>query len=412
MTTRADRRSPATPAEPTVMRQHSLRSANLGLVLRAVLTGDSPSRADVAARTGMTRSTVSRLVDELMAGGLLAELEPLTGARGRPATPLVAAAGTVAALGLELSVEHVFAHVSDLAGNVLAEGHRLGDFAHMRPAASLAVVADLANECIYALSPEARVAGVHLAIPGLVDVPGRQVLRAPNLGWTGVAPVPLLAEAGLAVERQHFALGNEADCAALALALEAPGRPGKHSAFLYVSGEVGVGSAVVSNGELVTGQHGWAGEIGHLCVDPHGLVCACGATGCLETVAGLAHILAAARLDTTEQLLVALADGDRVAREAVDRAGRALGIAVSGAMNLLDLPEVVLGGHLAAMADRIVPLLREEMTVRVLSAPYAETAISVDVDPATRPAVGAAYAGLDVVLTDPGRWLEESRAAS
>jgi predicted NBD/HSP70 family sugar kinase len=96
------------------------------------------------------------------------------------------------------------------------------------------------------------------------------------LDWVGVAPAPQLKGA-LGVD---VWVGNEADLAAGAVAEIAPGRAGRLADFLYVSGGSGVGGAVVVDGEVHTGSRGWAGEIGHVCVDPAGPACGCGSTGC------------------------------------------------------------------------------------------------------------------------------------
>src|SRR5699024_10529543 len=116
------------PGERAV-RQESLREHNLALVAREVLTATSaPSRADVAARAGLNRATVSRLVAELVAGRLIVEDEPVAAGAGRPATPLRPAPGTVGGLGLEASIDYLGARALDLAGNTIAEEILPGDY--------------------------------------------------------------------------------------------------------------------------------------------------------------------------------------------------------------------------------------------------------------------------------------------
>ena len=128
-------------------RQSTLRTANLALVARQVLSSPEPvSRADVAAATGMTRSTASRLADDLVAAGILAELDPApaTGP-GRPAVPLAPPRGTFMALGLEVNVAHMAVRAIDLSGQVLAEHVVVDDFADSDPATVLARLADSAR---------------------------------------------------------------------------------------------------------------------------------------------------------------------------------------------------------------------------------------------------------------------------
>jgi predicted NBD/HSP70 family sugar kinase len=387
------------------LRQANLRHANLALVARTVLAADEPpSRADVAASTSLTRSTVSRLVDELIAGGVLEEVESVVGGPGRPgrpATPLRAAAGHFAALGLQVGVGHLAARLVDLAGTVVAEQLVVADLAGSTPGPTLRRLRTLATRVLTAAPSGVRVIGAGLALPGIVDVASGRLLSAPNLGWEDVTPATSLAGtlAGLGLR-----VGNEADLAAYAFAQPAPGRWREPSDFVYLSGEVGVGGAVVVDGAVMTGRHGWAGEIGHVCVDPDGPPCRCGSTGCLERYAGRLAMLSAAGLDAAtppSELAERAGGGEEKAVAAVRSAARALGIALSGVINVLDIPTVVLGGHLARVGDLLVPEVERLLGRRVLSAHWVEPHILVAPDDPAAGATGAALLELQRVVTDP-----------
>lgn len=389
-------------------RQSSLRSLNLATVLKQLYgAATPPSRADIAAATGLTRSTVSRLVDELIVHGFARDLDPVfDGQRGRPAVPLAPPAATWAGVGLEVNISHLAVRVVDLAGGVLAERIVTGEYAGVAPKRTLEALAELAHEAIADVGIDTRLAGIQLALPGLVDAARGVLLRAPNLGWRNVTPAPALADVhGLTGLR--VGLGNEADYAALTVARTAPGRPAASSDFLYLSGEVGIGSSLVSHGSVMTGRHGWAGEIGHVCVDPAGPVCACGASGCLERYAGQHALTAAAGVPDTDALVRALEAGDAQAMDAADRAGRALGVALSGALNLLDVSQVILGGHLGVLAPYLRTGILAELNVRVLSAPFeAPTVDAVALDPAPA-ALGAAYVALEDLLSRPADFMAD-----
>jgi len=219
-----------------------------------------------------------------------------------------------------------------------------------------------------------------------------------------VRPYELLASGGLDLDGVDVGLGNEADYAALSVALAAPGRLAERPSFLYVSGSVGVGSAFVFNGEVFSGRHGWAGELGHVCVDPSGAICGCGAQGCLETIAGRGAILAAAGRDDWDALAADAAAPDAALGEVLGRVGRALGIALAGTLNLLDVSHVTLGGTLADLAPALIPTLVDEVNARVLSAPFDALTVETVATAETGAALGAAYAGAQVILTDPARW--------
>ena len=383
--------------EPAGARQSTLRASNLGLVLRTVCAGGPISRADVAGATGMTRATAARLVDELVAGGLLDEGERVAlPRRGRPATPLLPGAG-FAALGLQVDAGLLAARVLDLRGRIVAERVEDGDFRNSDPAATLARLGDLVADL--RLPPTLRLVGTGLALPGIVD--GDVLLRAPNLGWSDERPAEHLP--GLAV-----VLGNEADLAARTVAEVAPGRPGPHRDFVYLSGQIGVGGAAVLGGRVMTGSDGWAGEMGHVCVDPAGPACPCGSTGCLEQYAGRHALLTAAGLPldaAPREVATRVADGDEAARAAVDTAAWALGVALAGVVNVLDIPTVVLGGSLGELADLLGPRVEEHLARRVLSARWRRPTIEAADNAPAAGATGAALRALGDVLADPGRWL-------
>ena len=385
-------------------RQSTLRSSNLALVLRTVCAEGPLSRADVAVRTGTTRATAARLVDELVAGRLLDEGErPAPPRRGRPATPLLPGA-RVGALGLQVDAGLLAARVLDLRGRVVAERVEEDDLVGSDPEDTLARLGVLAAGLLAGMPAGLRPVGAGLALPGLVDVAAGALLRAPNLGWSDVPAADLLT-AHLPTELRPV-LGNEADLAARTVAETAPGRPGPLRDFLYLSGQIGIGGAAVLGGRVVTGSAGWAGEVGHVCVDPAGPACRCGSTGCLEQYAGRHALLTAAGLplDTPPVDVVARAEDPDV-RRALDAAADALGIALAGVVNVLDLPAVVLGGHLAALAEPLRPRLEELLGRRVLSARWRRPVVEAIPGLPAAGATGAALRALGDVLADPVAWL-------
>ena len=360
------------------VRQSSVRAHNLALVLQTVAnSADRPSRAGIAAVTGLTRATVSALVDDLIVGRLLTEHDPAprSGA-GRPAAGLALAADGPAGLGLEINVDYLAACVVDLTGAVR---HRLvahGDQRPLAPSASLAALGRLAGEARAAAAADGlTVAGAALAVPGLVTSDGL-VRVAPNLGWQDV-DVPGLLRAAPELADLPIAVDNEANLAAMG-ELRADGEP----TFLYVSGEIGIGAGIVLDGERYRGGRGWSGEIGHLTVFPDGRPCRCGANGCLEQYAGQ----------------------EAMATDA-DLAASALGIALAAVVNLLDIGVLVLGGAYAPVFDRLSGGIEAELRRRVLTAdlaPVTLRAATLGADAAMR---GAADSVLRAVHENPAAWL-------
>ncbi len=374
------------------VRQGSLRRANLRLLLSLAYAAASPlSRADLAGLSGLTRSTASRLVDELVGAGLLTEGEPSrTASPGRPATPLLPGEAALAAVGIEVSTSYVAVRLIGLSGTVLGERHRFADLVDSDPAEVFALAGDLTAGLReeFGAGSSLRLLGAGLALPGLVDRGTGTLLTAPNLVWPQAGPdhpldpAPLL---GPALADLPLQVGNEADLAALAVAHDRPGHLGEHRDFLFVSADVGIGGSIVTGGEPLTGRHGWAGELGHICIDPNGPRCRCGATGCLERYAGRDVVFDAAGRPDPMRLR---------------QAGRALGIAIAGAVNLLDVPTVVIGGDLAEVLDELLPELEPQLTQRVLAASVRP--VRIVAAPADRlAATGAAYRVLHHVLADP-----------
>src|SRR4051812_34883519 len=304
------------------VRHEEMRARNLEVVLGAVSRGGPLTRAALAEVTGLTKSTVSKLVGDLVDAGLLAETGPArAGERGRPGVAVVLSGARVASMGLEINVDYLAVRVLDLTGVVRFAARRERDNRGSRPKKVLGELQALAVDALtetHRLGLE--VAGAVLAVSGPV---GDGVLfSAPNLGWQDVRAADLL-RLPIPVE-----LDNEANLAALGELWFGDGERD----FLYVSGEVGIGAGLVVNGTLFSGARGLAGELGHVVVAPGGPPCRCGGSGCLETFAGQEALLTAGRAPSVPALLAALSQGDAAAVEACEAAGRALGVALTSAV--------------------------------------------------------------------------------
>ncbi|MFJ5881515.1 ROK family protein [Kitasatospora cineracea] len=408
--------------------QQDMRRQNLALVMRTVAAAHPLSRADVAGRTGLTRTAVSSLVDELIGGGLLLEGElERSGRVGRPGRALVLNGDGPAGLGLEIGVEHLSACVLDLRGEVRVELHRPAPNAG-RPAeqtiAELAELAALAEREAVALG--LRVVGRVLAVPGSVplDNPASRVEHAPNLGWHRVDVTELWPGPGSAPS-----VGNEANLGALAELWQGTGS----GTFVHISAGEGIGGALVLDGRLFPGVQGFAGELGHLTVRPDGRTCSCGARGCLEPYAGLAAVLRSAgftdELDelaepadpdggpglTSRQECDPIAElarraeaGDPDTRRALQHAGTALGTALAAAVNLVDPDSLVLGGGYADLAQWLLPAMRTELAALIRVRPWPEEALRASPLGRRGPVLGAALVTVRGLHTDPaGLWLPE-----
>lgn len=392
-------REPGGPAS-----QQGMRRANLALVLGAVARLGAASRAQLSESTGLTRAAVGRLAGELIDARLVRERgASLDGRVGRPGTPLVVNDRGPCGLGLEIGTGHLGACVVDLRHQVRVRIRQPAVGRGREPRATLGSLAELAGAALaqaagHGLEP----AGIAVAVPGLVAQSG-VLTHAPNLGWRDVdvaaelrplLPLPLR---GLPAEVE-----NEANLGALAeLWHGAAGRD-----FVHVSAQAGIGGALVAGGTLLRGRRGFAGELGHMPVHPDGPPCPCGSTGCLERYAGEEAVLRASGLpdaagDRVSLLAAEAAAGRAEVLRALRDAGRALGIALAGAVNLVDPEKVVLGGAYAQLAAWLTPGMQAELSARVRIRPWDPAGLVVSALRGEGPVTGAATSVVQRVIADP-----------
>jgi len=396
----------------------AIRRHNLALALRLIGISKEPlSRADLAAAGGMTRATAGSLVDQLIAGGLLLELPRASAsAAGRPATGLRLDGRGFHGLGLEVNVDYLGATLLDAAGRVRYREVLTQDQRGVPPVEVLARLGRLAGRAS-AAAGTSPVAGAAIAVPGLVDAGSGLVRSAPNLDWVEVEALEVLGKLpALAGIPLH--LGNEANYSALA---ELAGTRPPDGDFLLISGEIGIGAGIVVAGDLLTGRHGWGGELGHITVDPAGARCGCGSHGCLETYAGQEAILRAAGAavptatilgptPTLGWIIERARKGDPATLEAIRVATVALGIVVAGVLNVLDIATVVLGGIYAPLAPWMSPVLNAELQDRVIWSAWLAPTVTVSTLRPGAACLGAATSVVRAVINDPWVWMNRPQA--
>ncbi|MFF7449380.1 MULTISPECIES: ROK family protein [unclassified Streptomyces] len=393
---------PAGPGRALPDTQQGMRRRNLARVMHTVSAGGPLSRAAVASRIGLTRAAVSTLVDELIRSGLLQELGPERPGRvGRPGSALAVSAHGPAGIGAEVGVDHLAVCAVDLRGEVRARAVCHGVNRGRAPAPVIGELTELIDRVVAEAAAEGLwPAGLAVAVPGLVARDGSTVVRAPNLDWHDTDLGALLPAT------YPLTVDNEANFGALAELWLGDGTPPD---FLHVSAEIGIGAAVVVAGRLLRGTRGFAGELGHVPVEPEGPRCACGGRGCLEQYAGEEAVLRAAGLEPGDDrvglLATRAAEGDEDVRRALRDAGRALGVALTGAVNLLDPESVVLGGELSGLAPWLLPSLETELAGRTAGPPCP---VSVSRLGPEGPLLGAAHSVVRAVLDDPAAVAERA----
>jgi predicted NBD/HSP70 family sugar kinase len=340
-------------------------------VLETVQQRGAVSRVDLTRMTGLSRTTVSSLVAELLSEGMLNEPAGRDGppsvpspGGGRPATLVELNPGSGNVLGVHLGHDGARVVLADLSGAVLGERRRDLDVDHL-PADTLAFAADAAKE----LAAESRhVIGMGVAVSAPVHLVSH-TLRTPSVmqDWTDIDIAGWLRER----LRLPVYVGNDANLGALAEWRFGVARGADDLIYLMLSD--GVGAGLILNGRPYEGAGGAAGELGHVTVADGGYICRCGNRGCLETVVG-ARALAAAVAhtrgpDTTLADVLDLAHaGDPGCVRVIADAGRTVGRALSGICAVLDPKLVIIGGELAGAGAPLLDGVREILARRLPSA--------------------------------------------
>ncbi|MGH3352033.1 MAG: ROK family transcriptional regulator [Nocardioides sp.] len=339
-----DGRDPA--AEPSATPESRLRVANRSQVLDLLGRSAPVSRADLAQRTGLSRSTVSSIVQELLGTGQIIETttESLPRGGGRPPSLLTVSGSPGTLVGVDIGHRHVRVAVADLAANPLAEREIRLD-ADNSPVETIDRAAALVHEGLAeaGIDPRKdRLLGVGMGIPGPVD-PHSGIVVSPILAnWMDLAPGEELAR------RLGVPVHVENDANLGALAEVAYGAARDVDDVIYVKASSGIGAGLVLAGKLYRGVTGIAGEIGHVRFEDNGPICRCGNRGCLEKAFGgarLVELLQPAYDETlsVERMLELAQQGDIRVNRILDDAGRAVGRVLADLCNHLNPALIVVG---------------------------------------------------------------------
>lgn len=401
----------------TTADQAFVRETNLSLVLRLIHNRSPVSRAQMAAITGLNKSTVSSLVDELIELGLVHETGSNTGGAGRPATLLEINPQAGSIIGVELGVDFVSVAVTDVLGNIQwrrrEDANPLDDQEKM-----LGQTLQIVKEAMSAgKRRNYKFLGLGLSTPGTVDTGKGLLIFAPNLHWHNVPFVKIFSEQ----TKLKVFVENDANAAAIAEHLFGTARQSRD--FLFVFAGVGIGGGLFLNGKLYRGKNGYAGEIGHspIMAEPLQNVCHCGNRGCWETYANQYSIIqrVQARLEVKRPSIVpklmeeqkaplsiplikqAADAGDMEAIDSFSEAGRAMGQGFAGLINIFNPEKIILGGPLSIAGEYLLPAIKE--TVDRHSLPEIDQQAEISVSPFGPDAslIGAIAIVVDDVLSRP-----------
>lgn len=346
------------------------------------------SRTGLARETGLSKATMSQIIEQFIQDGLVEVAGPGPSSLGRRPTLLRLNPRARVAIGVELGDTSCTASLTDLYATpvrTIAGATRAASGAEAL-ASVIALVAELSAEL-----PPGKLVGIGVGTPGLVDSQRGVIHFAPDLGWRDVSVGPALAER-FAVP---VAVINRAKAAAVGEAWCGAGEG--IDSFVYVSISTGISAGIVIGQTLYRGVSPSEGELGHVTIlpDPDAPLCACGNRGCLQTVAAGPAILARVRerlrtsghvswdgsasgqLEslTIETVASMASEGNPIVNEVLAETGRYLGIAAANLVDLLNPRLLIFGGSVVRAMPVLLPLIEAEIRRRALSVPAAAVGV-------------------------------------
>ncbi len=395
-------------------RSETVRRANLSAIARELHVHGALSRSELVLRTGLTRSAIRGLIGEFVATDLATEERSASqGIPGRP-SPLVQPNGPRAVvLALDIAVDSLGLVVVGFGGEILERQRVDRPREHLLFDQILDDLTELALPALGRIPEERSLLAVSVAVVGVVRRSDGQVRQAPNLDWREVPLASALARRlGVPVA---IGVANEADLGALAE--HRRGAAIGIDDVVYMSGEVGVGAGIIVGGRPLDGNDGYAGEAGHMPVNPGGRPCRCGSAGCWETEIGERALLARAGRDAAsgragvDAVLAAAGRSAPAELQALDEVGEWLGIGLAGLVNLFNPRMVVLGGLFGRMHPFVVRRVEGMLDRMALAAPREHVQVVPAALGSDAPLLGAAELGFEALLADPAAWFERQSAA-
>jgi predicted NBD/HSP70 family sugar kinase len=389
---------------PSGATQDEIRRLNVSTLLRQIHVHGELSRAELTTRMGLNRSTIKVLVEELQEAGLVVETIPETSARaGRPSHLVGPRTDTAYVLAANIGVDTVTVAAVGLGGMINARAEFPLPGPGVDHEAVVDRLADEFRELQTTVGPSAWLAGLGVGVAGAIRRADGFVEFAPNLGWRGVPFAKLLTERLDAPVL--ISVGNDGDLGALAEHVRGAGRGIAN--LIYLSSEVGIGGGIVVEGRIVTGAQGFAGELGHMMVNPGGRRCRCGSSGCFETEAGEDAVLVACGRQAGGgraallEVFDAAKHGEQRALEGLQEIAVWVARGLTSLVNILNPDAVILGGPLSSLFFLTGDLIRSQMESMSSFAARAGVQLLQPGLGEDSTLLGAAELAFDALLQDP-----------
>lgn len=377
-----------------------LRRANAIAIFHAIRLQPGVSQREIGDKTGIDKSTISAVISQFDTLDLLERVSDDTRrGRGRPSDGFRLRSEAGLLMGIDIAPERLSVMTAGLDGLPM----HVSEYAPVQREAEFTDRVAAAVEAHLAESGKtlADVRSIGACLPGLVDRNGR-LISSSNFRW---GAVNVAADLG---ERLETTVWVDNDARAAGLAERMFGCCVDVDDYVFIDSHSGVGGALYLEGAIYAGSMGIAGEIGHTKIVPHGRLCQCGDSGCLS-----AYISGPALRDSfkgSNLVVSSFADMKALADEGVpealgvlDEAGEILGLALSTFINLLNPPNIVIGGGLAVLAPHILPPMHRVLRRHALPEALGHCTILISElskEPHSRGALAVAMQGLSQLNTD------------
>ncbi|MCE1254119.1 MAG: ROK family transcriptional regulator [Anaerolineae bacterium] len=364
--------------------QQQTRAHNRQLVLQTIYDQAQTSRADIARKTGLTRTTVSDLVAELINEKLVEETGQGHSIGGKPPTLLQFADNSRYLIGVDLASHEFQGAVINLRGQIIF--HTVLPVQDRDGEVALNLVYELIDRLLS--HTKAPIIGIGIGSPGLIDPINGIIRYSVNLDWRDL---PL---ASLVRERYNLPVQIANNSHAAAIAETTFGSNRDASNLIVVKIGRGIAAGIVINGEPYFGEGYGAGEIGHLVIKENGDLCRCGHYGCLETVASSSAIIKQAKkiacqnpnsvlnrlVDVPQQIsleiiMKAYREGDPDVVALINSVSGYLGMAVANLVSALNIKNIVISGILTSLGEPLIESLQKKISSHALASLAEETRV-------------------------------------
>ncbi|WP_217586504.1 ROK family protein [Lentibacillus saliphilus] len=376
-----------------------MKSVNKSLILNTIRTSEPISRAQIAKKTELTPPTVSSIVKELLEEELVVESDLGESQGGRKPTMLLINHDAFYVIGVDVSPDSIKCIAGSLSGKVIVRAEPKEISKRISSEQFLDELIDTIRSVLDTLSTPDKVMGIGVAMHGVVDVENGLSLVAPNLGLTDIPIKDVL-------EKEFDTIVKvENDVRAMALGESWFSTNGHIGSMLTVNMGSGVGAGLVIDGKLYHGAADLAGEVGHMTIDLHGEVCTCGNRGCFQTFATCDAIIKRAKAAlieadekagmakgeaehlvhdqigyqnlTIEDIYHMATAGNEILANVLQETGEVIGIALTNLIHVINPEKIVLGGEVCKMSAFILPVIKDTIVQRGLTADAKQTKVDL-----------------------------------